>query len=272
MILGGVMKKGISFYFGFKDEGSHEERARLIKEAGFDCVITSADKRFAKQNGSFKDQIKYFKKYGLALSSLHMRYLCSELPEFFRDGKIGNRMEKDLMDDVKLAAKFGFSCVVVHLFCEEESRQIGFDRIRRVLNLCEKKNIPLAIENIDDPETFKAIFNEIENPYMKICYDSGHNNFIDPKFDYLTKYRDKIICLHLHDNDGTDDHHTLNKYGSINWKNIATKLSKLPHDINLDYELLLCKRGPESKKEVLTETYRQACELEKMVLSQKPNK
>lgn len=259
------MRKGISIYFGFEDENSHEERIKSIKEAGFDSIITNYDKKFKKQNGSFKSQIRNFKKYNISPSSLHMRYNSHQLFEFFRDGKIGNKLEKNLIKDVKLAKKYGFSCVVVHLFCEDSSRQIGFERIKRILKLCEKLDLPLAIENIDDPDTFKALFNEIEHPYLKMCYDSGHNNCIDPECDYLTNYRDKIICFHLHDNEGKLDDHTLNKYGTIDWEKVASKIAKIPNELVLDYELLLVKRGNETREEVLSETFKQACQLEEMI-------
>ncbi len=258
------MKKGISLYFGFK-EILPEEKFKLIKEAGFDCIITSADPVFNSQNGTIEDQIELFKKYNLSHSSLHMRYKSSELPEFFKNSEIGDRIEQDLIKDVKIASKYGFSAVVVHLFCTNSTREIGFNRIRRILKLCEKLKVPLAIENIDDPPTLKAIFEEIESPYLKFCYDSGHNNFIDPEFDYLEKYGDKLICLHLHDNAGIEDEHTLNKYGTIDWDNLAKKLSKLNSEINLDYELLLYKRGNETKEEVLAETFKQACKLEEKI-------
>ncbi len=259
------MRKGISIYFGFKDENSHEERIKLIKEAGFDSIISNNDKKFKDQNGSLKSQIKNFKKYGIRPSSLHMSYNQKDLPEFFKDSKMAKKMERRLKHDVKLAKKYNFSCVVVHLNCNEPSREVGFERIRRILKLCEKKNIPLAIENVEDPDTFKALFNEIEHPYLKMCYDSGHNNCIDPDFDYLTNYTDKIICLHLHDNAGKNDDHTLNKYGTINWDEVASKLAKVPNELVLDYELLLCKRGNETREEVLNETFAQACQLEEMI-------
>lgn len=38
------MNKGISFYFGYYE--LPELRAKMIKEAGFDCIITSADNKF----------------------------------------------------------------------------------------------------------------------------------------------------------------------------------------------------------------------------------
>ena len=38
------MEKGISYFFGYKVGAKN--LAKLIKDAGFDSVITSADKRF----------------------------------------------------------------------------------------------------------------------------------------------------------------------------------------------------------------------------------
>lgn len=255
------MNKGISFYFGYKID--YKKRAKMIKNAGFDCVITNADKHFNKQNGSIRKQIKEFKKVGLKLSSLHMRYDSSKLKYFFEDHKYGDKIERDLIKDLKIAKKYGFSCVVVHL--KEEPTEIGFNRIRRVLNVCEKLDIPLAIENIDCQNVFVKTFENIDNKYLKFCYDSGHNNFFDGYFDYLGKYGDKLVCLHLHDNDGTDDQHTLNKYGSIDWDELAKKLAKC-NEVNLDYELLMNVKGKFDARGALDECYKQACELENLIL------
>lgn len=51
------MDKGISFYFGY--DIPPEERIELIKKAGFNCVITSCDKKFDAENGSLSSQTSY---------------------------------------------------------------------------------------------------------------------------------------------------------------------------------------------------------------------
>ena len=123
------MNKGISFYFGYDIE--YKKRSRMIKDAGFDCVITSADKRFNESNGTIKQQVKIFNKVGLKVSSLHMRYNELELVNFFFNNKIGDKLEKTLINDLKLAKKYGFNCVVVHL--EGEFNEVGKERIKRIL-------------------------------------------------------------------------------------------------------------------------------------------
>ena len=101
--------------------------------------------------------------------------------------------------------------------------------------------------------------------YLKMCYDSGHNHCFDPEFDYFKDYGDKIICLHLHDNFGKKDEHTLNKYGSIDWQKIAYNLAKLPNEVVLDYEILMHTGDNETKEETLIEVFKQACQLENMI-------
>lgn len=255
------MNKGISFYFGYKIE--YKVRARMIKDAGFHSIITNADPRFNKQNGSIRKQIKIFKKVGLKLSSLHMRYKEKELKNFFLDNKIGNKIEKNIIKDLKIAKKYGFSCVVVHLV--GEFSEIGKERLKRILLVCEKINIPLAIENIDYQYLFKKVFSELENKYLKFCYDSGHNNCFDSYCDYLNEYGDKLVCLHLHDNDGLDDLHTLNEFGNIDWDNIAKGLAKC-NEVSIDSELLMNYKSKYNGEEVLKECYKQACKLERKIL------
>ena len=137
--------KGISLYFGYKCD--YKERIDLIKEAGFECVITSADPSLNKQNGTIRNQVKYLKKKGLKLSSLHMTYVEEELPNFFKDNKIGDKIEKRIIKDLRIAKKYGFTCVVVHISGEES--EIGYKRIENILSVCEKLDVPLAIENLD---------------------------------------------------------------------------------------------------------------------------
>lgn len=254
------MNKGISFYFGFAS--TPEQRAKMISEVGFDCVITTADERFEHQNGTIEEQVELFKKYNLKLSSLHNRYTNADLPNFYLDNEIGNKMEKNLIKDLEIAKKFGFNSVVLHLY--GTPNQIGRDRLKRALEVAENLNVPIAVENIDCRPCFLDAFKSFKSPMLKFCYDSGHNNWVDPEIDYLTDFGDKLVCLHLHDNNGTADMHTLNKYGCINWNKIAQKLAKA-NEVNLDYELLMNYRQNETMEEVLRETFKEAQELEEMI-------
>lgn len=253
------MKKGISFYFGY--DIYIEERVKKIKQSGFDCVITCADKRLNKHNENIKKQVDMFKKYGLELSSLHMVYTSKELPYFWKKGKIGRKLTRNLIKDVKTAHKYGFSCVVVHL--AGEYSLIGEQRLKKVLRVCEKLKIPLAIENIEYQKLFLQVFEKIDSPYLKFCYDSGHNNVFDKDFDYLSQFGDKLIALHLHDNNGKEDQHTLARFGTIDWKKVAQGLKN--KNIILDYEILMKYNPNVTADQCLKETKAMADRLESLI-------
>lgn len=260
--------KGITFYFGY-DIVDKESNVKMIKEAGFECVMTNADKRFNNENGSIKSQVKLLKKYGLKHSSLHMQYKASELENFFLDNKIGKKLEKNLIKDLKIAKKYNFLCVVVHLV--GEISQVGIDRFARILKVAEKLQVPLALENLKDNTPMRYFLNNFNSPYVKFCFDAGHQHCFTPNEDLLTEFRDRLICVHLHDNMGDADSHTLNEFGNIDWKEIAKKLSKCP-PVNLDYELLFKKKCDYTAKEVLTKCINQAIELENLINKYKQTK
>lgn len=289
------MNKGICFHFGYVYKDI-EQQVKDIKNVGFNCVMTNPDPSLKYQNGTIKKQVKLLKRYGLKPSSLHMRYKKSDIVHFWNDNKIGKKLEKNLIKDVKLAHKYGFYCVVVHT--AGEANQIGFNRLKRILKLCEKLNIPLALENLSsNAKTLENIFKNIKSDYLKFCWDIGHNHCFTPEIDFAKIYKNKLIALHIHDNLGagfTDkqfeklgylnkykedrgriynpDMHTLNKYGSIDWNEIAIKLAKIKQPLNLDYEVLMAYRKNETPQDVLKEVYKQACELEKLIESCKHKK
>lgn len=282
------MNKGICFHFGYVYKNL-EEQAQDIKNAGFDCAMTNADPRFDVENGTIKQQIKLFKKYDIKPSSLHMRYIRDELHNFWKDNQIGKKLEKNLVKDIKLAHKYGFSCVVVHI--KGEVTQFGLERLNRILKLCEKLNTPLALENLsDNAKVLEDTFKNVQSDYLKFCWDVGHNNAFTPDIDFAKIYKDKLIALHLHDNLGANvsdeiyekighkniypkvpgriynpDMHTLNKYGNIDWGKVAKRLSDINHPLNLDYEVMMVYRKGETQEDVLKEVYNQACELEELI-------
>jgi len=142
--------------------------------------------------------------------------------------------------------------------------KIGEKRLKKILDFCKKQNVFLAVENINNQVIFEEIFKRINHDYLKFCYDSGHNHCFDNDFDYLTKYGDKLVALHLHDGMEKKHEHTLNRFGTIDWDNIAFKLAKLP-PVNLDYELLMISKHNVSAEQTLKEGYQQGKELEKMI-------
>ena len=71
------------------------------------------------------------------------------------------------------------------------------------------------------------------------------------------------MALHLHDNNGLSDQHTLEKYGNIDWEKIAYQLAD--KTIVLDYEMIMVYRENESAIQCLKETKEMADRLEMLI-------
>ena len=252
---------GISWYFGF--DINPIERAKLLKEYGFDCVITNTDKKFNKQNGKFKKQIKLFKDFGLKHSSLHMQYKSCELAKFWQHGKCGDKMLKSIIQDIKMTKKHGFTCLVVHL--KGSFSKVGISRLYKVLDACEKYGVDIAVENLDNEKVFFKVMDTINHPNLKFCYDSGHHNIWMKNIDLLEKYGNRLVALHLHNNMGKYDSHSLSKQGTVDWDKLAQKLANLPQ-VNLDYELLMKEKSSKmSADKVLKECLKEARHLQERI-------
>ena len=104
---------------------------------------------------------------------------------------------------------------------------IGIDRFKKIIESAEKFNVNIAIENQGNPEYIDLVFKNIQSDRLFFCFDSGHENFYSPHLDLLDLYGDKLIALHLHDNNGTDDTHALPFAGTVDWDRIAIKLEKI---------------------------------------------
>src|SRR5574344_817249 len=107
------MKKGITNYWGFPIP--IKKRIEIIKQAGFDCVMISLDSKFNKQNGTIGKQVKLIKRAGLSLTSAHSSYTTNLLPNFWLDNKIGDKITKQNIKELKLCKKYGCTCLVLHV-------------------------------------------------------------------------------------------------------------------------------------------------------------
>lgn len=110
--------------------------------------------------------------------------------------------------------------------------------LKTLLQICEEKDIILAIENVvplphgsehlflgDNIEDFKFVFDQIDSEYLKFCLDTGHANIAEGVVEYLEHFSNKLISIHYHDNLGNDDSHMEIGEGNIDWENLSKSLN-----------------------------------------------
>ncbi|MEM2104695.1 MAG: sugar phosphate isomerase/epimerase [Candidatus Bathyarchaeia archaeon] len=104
-------------------------------------------------------------------------------------------------------------------------------------NMAEEYGVKIAVENVPEPfpfvtksvKDFERFFKEVsEDIYLTL--DMGHSNINGQTQLFLETFKDRIIHIHAHDNDGREDLHLGIGCGTVNWENFAKLLKAISYD------------------------------------------
>ena len=108
---------------------------------------------------------------------------------------------------------------------------------RLLLKIAGDYGVKIAIENVPEPYPFlmKSVedftkFHEEINENIGLVFDVGHANLNGQIERFLTAFKDKIVHMHAHDNDGKSDLHLGIGFGNIDWKNVANALERISYN------------------------------------------
>lgn len=104
---------------------------------------------------------------------------------------------------------------------------------RLLSKIADDYGVRIAVENVPEPypfimkgtEEFERFYSEIDEP-IGLTLDVGHANLNGQMEQFLTHFADKIVHVHVHDNDGREDQHLGVGYGTVNWEKFAEILKK----------------------------------------------
>lgn len=106
-----------------------------------------------------------------------------------------------------------------------ESRELWLNHSvntwREVLKRAEEIGCTLAIENVfeDEPSNLKALFEAVDSPLLRHCFDVGHwNLFVKMSMEeWFAEVGQWIAEAHIHDNSGKKDDHNAIGDGNIDF-------------------------------------------------------
>jgi sugar phosphate isomerase/epimerase len=121
------------------------------------------------------------------------------------------------------------------------------DWLKRLADVGSKLNVVYLIENQPfncalghDPLALARSIRQINSPFIRMCFDTGHAHLTANVTDALTQTADVISYLHIHDNDTTLDDHRMPSDGTINWPAFASALrasnNQSPRMLEVFYE------------------------------------
>lgn len=125
--------------------------------------------------------------------------------------------------------------------------QMNLDFYRELLTVAHKEDVIIALENmpmpqfsIGSPEQILQFVTEINDPYLKVCLDTGHVSVYDKRQPAEAVYLlgDWIKVLHIHDNGGRGDEHLLpySRTGVIDWPAFGKALRDVGYEGTFSYE------------------------------------
>ena len=208
------------------------DRMQVIKEAGFSGIMLLWADYFDKDYKLFPE---YARNAGLYIENAHAPYLNAN--HLWEDTIDGQEAYQEIITCLEDCAAYNIPTLVMHPENKKGTEtvslpcdfSIGIERMKRIVDTAERLNVNIAVENMSRPEYLEHIFQDIQSERLGFCFDSGHCNVFTPGVNFLSLYGDKLMALHLHDNDGVDDWHSLPFSGNIKWNDIADKMSHIPY-------------------------------------------
>jgi len=227
----------ISTWFGYKY--SFDEIVKLIKNVGFQSVMTWWGDEFIERDGQPKEKKPdIIRRSELRLENVH--FSIFNINDIWLDTIDGQKLLDKYIENIDDCKIHEIPTAVVHIidgYNPPPYNQLGLDRFKRIIDKAEKRNINIALENLTKPEYLEYIYKNIKSSKLKFCYDSGHENCLTPNYNHLDKYSEKLVALHLHDNNGIKDQHLLPFDGSINWKKIMDRINNANYKGTLALEI-----------------------------------
>ena len=247
------------------------EAIPLIRNAGFDCFDLSLfgmvhdDDEFNGPDciAKAKELRKIADACGISCNQSHAPYPTShsnDTPEhILANEKIPDRLHRSL----EIAAIVGAKTIVVHpnqhlhwnTHREELAEQ---NRVfyASLLPYCREYGIRVAVENmwqynrygktiVDSacarPEEFVSYMEMLDPEWFVACLDIGHCVLTDhAPADMIRALGHRYLhALHVHDNDGLGDLHTLPfqpKHAKVDWASVTDALAEIDYDGELTLE------------------------------------
>jgi sugar phosphate isomerase/epimerase len=219
------------------------ETIDAIKEAGFKNVFVQwYDDDYKVFSVPQEEQIRYAREKGLNIIFAHLGY--RNMNSIWLDGEEGEGFVKRYLNDLDELKKQNINLVMMHAcvgWDTPELSKIGLDRFKRICEHAKELGINLAFENTKTKGYLEYLIDNIDLDNVGICYDCGHDHCHFKDDFNFEKFKDKIMCIHIHDNYGEIDDHLIPGDGTVNYDYVLNGLKKANY--NGYFTMELCYRN-----------------------------
>lgn len=223
----------------------------MLKDAGFRhfdlnlCAMGRNESEFCRDDWQFQaDRVRNTaEKLGLSFVQSHAPYLSS--PENLRDIEYMRYFHDMMIRSVTVSRMMGIDMTVVHPVNNPAAQNRDQDAhlrftgevYRDFLEACRKSGMRPAFENLTDKnrdgrfgsgaEDLIRICDFFRDCEAGVCWDFGHGHLShDDECSEILKLKNRILCVHTHDNKGKNDDHLMPFLGNIDWERVLPAMLK----------------------------------------------
>jgi sugar phosphate isomerase/epimerase len=255
-------------------EGSPQPYLCQIADAGFTHVhwVHHWNGDFIYSSAEIEQISAWLRAFGLQLLDLHapdgVEKSWSSVREYER--LAGVEMVRNRID---MTARLGGDAIVMHLLhlSEPSLGEQRWAQVRKSLDELEpharRQGVRIALENTSDGSVahIEQLFELYGREYLGLCYDSGHGNMSGNGLDQLERLKDRLIVIHLHDNDGTADQHKLPFTGTVDWPRLAGLLAASSYRKCVSMESNMNHFGSKDEMDFLRQAHAAGTRLTEMI-------
>jgi sugar phosphate isomerase/epimerase len=265
----------------FEETGDAEPYLRRIAEAGFShihwCHEWCTDHLYADEA---IDRIgDLLKELGLTLLDLHAS--AGDKHQWFSADEAMRLKGMALVRNrVEMTHRLGGAAIVLHLpnmWPDEPDGDSALERVHRSLKELEpyatERGVKVAVENgrFREPEfeTLKGLLAAYPSRFLGLCYDSGHGHIGGRGLECLDKLKDRLISVHLHDNDGKADQHALPFTGTLDWAGLTRVLAGSSYRGCVSLEVSMRKSAMRDETVFLKQAHEAGTRIDRMIREQR---
>jgi len=115
------------------------------------------------------------------------------------------------------------------------------ESMKELVTAAEDEEVVLAIENAYEPDAnlLLEVLEEVNSPWLRCCIDLGHAacySRMAPE-EWIQTFKDHIISLDFHDNEGMEDEHVACGRGVVGYDVVYEALKDLDGTANITLEV-----------------------------------
>lgn len=218
-------KTGIFNWFGYVMP--LKERLCQIKKAGFDSTMLWWEDEYWPRAIDKSTFVSMADSCGLKVDNYHLPYESTNLL-FSRKSAQRSQYVAEVLRQIEGCKTSGAEKIVMHVTDRTDTipdTATMLESMETIVRHAEDIGIKIAAENTHYYKQIDTLLQEIESPYLGLCYDTSHD-FVkgQSRSMLLSKYSHRLMCVHISDNDFIEDRHWLPGNGIIPFKSFINTI------------------------------------------------